>query len=135
MAKEDPAPLIDVLERGAAPPDPQLWLLVCALQDAPAGRVLDPLARALKHPNVSVRWAAAHALVRLRSRKALGPLLLALGASSAEVKGVVVAAMLANKVFRTADAIEPLRRIAGSGTIKRRLPGLWRGGPPPLPPP
>jgi HEAT repeat protein len=126
IAKQDPGPLIDVLKQGTAAPDPQLCFVVSALGVAPVGQVLAPLSQALKHPDKQVRWSAARALVKLRTKKAIGPLVEGIGDRSTAVKFVVVEAMHSSKFFRTSKAIGPLERIIESRSIERRAPGLWR---------
>jgi HEAT repeat protein len=126
IARRDAAPLIDVLERNAAPADPELMFLVGALEAGRKRQVLEPLIRALKHPSPVVRWSAAGALVRLRRPRATGPLTDALRDRSSMVHGTVVFALRDSKFYRTPAAIEPLRRIVRNQRTKKQLPGLWQ---------
>jgi len=125
LARRNPRPLIDILEQGTVPPNPQLCFVVSALGFGPVDQVLAPLSRALRHPSKEVRWSAARALVKLRTKKAIGPLVKALRDRSTSVKFEVVEAMHASKFFWTSEAIAPLRRIVESSSIKSRAPGLW----------
>jgi len=125
VAKRNPRPLIDVLQRKKATEDPQLVTIVWALGDAAPDRVIGPLSVAAKHRNKTVRWAAASALARLRSELACDALLEALRDKSSAVQFVAVEAMQACEVFRTPKAIEPLKRIAGNARIQKQSPGLW----------
>jgi hypothetical protein len=111
IARGDPGPLIDVLRRDEEPADPHLVMLTWALAAAPADRVLDALAGALRHRNPWVRWSAVEALVRLRTRKVAPLLVEALRDRSAMVKFVAVEALRRRRSLRSAEAIDPLRRI------------------------
>ena len=126
MSSRNTGPLIDIVERGTVPAFPEMFFVVRALGFGPVDDVFGPLCQALKHPNVDVRSAAAQALVRLRTKKAIGPLVEALGDRSRSVKFNVVMAVHSSKFFRTPKAIGPLKRIVGSALIKRQSPGLWQ---------
>jgi hypothetical protein len=126
MARRDPGPLIDVLERNAAPCDPQLMFVVWALAEAPKAQALPPLIRALKHAHPTVRLSAAEALIALRSKRAIGPLVEALRDRAPMVRATVVHTMHDSTFFRTPAAIEPLRAIVRSTRAKRQSPGTWR---------
>jgi HEAT repeat protein len=126
IAARDAAPLIDVLERNAAPADPELTMLTAALADGRKEQVVDPLVRALKHPSAVVRWSAAFALVRLRSARAIQPLAAALRDRSPMVQGEIVEAMNKSAFYRTALAVEPLARIVRNQRTKKHWPGLWQ---------
>jgi HEAT repeat protein len=126
MARHDPAPLIAEIERNAVPPDPQLAFVVGALAEAPKAEALPALVRALKHANPFVRWMAAEALIRLRSKRAIGLLVEALRDRSPMVRHAVVQTMHSSKFYRTPAAIEPLRRTISSKKAKRHSPGTWR---------
>jgi len=126
MARRDPQPLIDLLDHDGAPADPQLSFVVGALAEAPKQLALEPLVRALlRHRDSLVRWCAAGALIKLRSKQAIIPLVAALRDRSPMVKGEIIAAMRRSKFFRTKEATEPLRRIVASKRIKTQWPGLW----------
>lgn len=123
MGRRDLGPLVDILERNAAPGDPQLMFVVWALAEAPKARALPPLIRALKHADPTVRLSAAEALIALRSKRALGPLVEALRDRSPMVRHTVVKTMHSSKFFRTPAAIEPLQRIVQSPRAQRQSPG------------
>lgn len=126
MARHSPDALIAEIERNVVPPDPQLAFAVGALAEAPKDQALPALIRALKHANPIVRWSSAEALIRLRSKRAIGPLVEALRDRSPMVRHAVVQTMHSSQFFRTPAAIEPLRRIIQSTKAKRHSPGTWR---------
>ncbi len=130
VARRNPQPLIQALARERVPADPHLVFVVWALGYAPAHQqvVADALIRALKHPNIQVRSAAASGLVkRSRNKGVISALEEALRDRSSSVKFEIVSAMKSRKSLLTADTIRPLRRIVQSRFIERRRPGLWKG--------
>ena len=126
IAQNDPQPLIDVLRRVEVPPDPHMVMVVAAFESAPADRVFDALAQALRHRNPWVRWSAAEALVKLRTRRTAPLIVAALSDRSSMVKFVAVEALHKRRSLRSAEAIEPVRRIVHNKLIEKFSPGLWR---------
>jgi len=129
IARRDPRSLIEVLRRDEVPADPHLVLVVGALADAPADRVFDAVADALRHRNPWVRWSAAESLVRLRTRKAAPLLVEALRDRSHMVQFVAVEAMRRRRSLRSVAAIDPLRRIVRNRQIEQYSRACGGGSP------
>lgn len=124
IARRNPATLIEVLEEDAVPPDPQMFFVISALRQANDECAVDALISALKHPDKTVRYGAASALVENKNKRVLAPLIEALNDRSSQVKFAIVEAMKHRRDLRDAGALESLKRIVESKSLQRNSPGL-----------
>ncbi|HEY0098200.1 MAG TPA: HEAT repeat domain-containing protein [Pyrinomonadaceae bacterium] len=124
IARRESAPLVEVLEGGAFPPDAGLSYVVYALRDANDERALRALISALKHPHKYIRDAAASVLVEKDDGRVVVPLVEALSDKSSSVKFTVVQAMRRRTDLRDTRALEPLKRIVASKSLQKHSPGM-----------
>ena len=125
VAKRDPAPLIDVLDRDAARPDPDLTFVVSALGYARPAEVVNALRRAQRHRNPYVRAEAASSLARFSNKAVAAAMVEALRDRSSSVQWVAVQALLRRKALRSPAAIPFLERIVRNASIRKHSPGMW----------
>jgi HEAT repeat protein len=123
IARRDPAPLIAVLTRDAAAPDPQLWLVASALGSATGRAVVEALALATRHGNPQVRYGAVTSLIRLRTAGTVEAVLRAIRDRSDLVRHVAVDAVARLKRYRVPAAAPHLRRLLASEAYTVRSPG------------
>jgi len=126
IAARDVGPLLEVLVRDDVPPDPQMTFVVLALRHSKDERAMDAVIAALKHPSQTVRHAAADVLAQGRGKRVVTALLDALRDRSSSVKFVAVEAMHRRADLRDPRALDALRRIVATPSLRQRSPGMVR---------
>lgn len=108
MARHDPVPLVETL----ADDENANWLVAHALGSARKKNVVvEPLMNLLKHKDSSVREAAVGALIKLRSKRSIGPLVERILDRSSSVRFMIVEAINTIPFFHDIRAIPNLKRL------------------------
>ncbi len=126
IARRDPAPLLEVLDRDEIPPDPDLTFVVFALSGARPRDVVPHLLRAQRHRDVWVRWAAAEVLAGFGTAAVRAAMITALRDRSPMVKFVAVEALSKKKRLWSEGAVPLLWRIVSMPSVCKHSPGMLR---------
>lgn len=123
IARTDPGAVVDrlddLLNHGST------WLNVYyALGNAKGQRSLDALIAGLKDDSQYARDAAARALVKRKSKKAVPALIEALRDRSNTVRWTIVTAMESDQMYRRPEAVPLLQRIASNKSVLKNRPLL-----------